>query len=279
MVRAQIREAEARNAGSNLETADRAHALRHRALVVLLPPLMALVERRRLAGTLLYSKCAPHEVEWARQYHPNAAASGCAASETAPDARFIGYEVYLRVVHLGLFWLHLSRNPAKVAPPTAAQTQQILSCAGNALDLMSAPWLKNITCYNYEAAFVAEVHRITRSDEAHISHEHRDALTAAFDRLVDIGMLENRDTAEAVHRMRHETQQLKAKAKAENEAPERQSCAHCGARELHVAHFKRCSACKGPRFCSKDCQLANWPQHKAACKAARKAAAGAAADA
>ena len=28
MVRAQIREAEARNAGSNLETADRAHALR-----------------------------------------------------------------------------------------------------------------------------------------------------------------------------------------------------------------------------------------------------------
>ena len=73
--------------------------------------------------------------------------------------------------------------------------------------------------------------------------------------------------------------QAKAKALADNEAIGLRSCAHCSAREVHVAQFKRCGACRGIVFCSKDCQLANWPAHKAACKAARKAAAGAAAGA
>ena len=58
-------------------------------------------------------------------------------------------------------------------------------------------------------------------------------------------------------------------------APERlRSCAlaSCGALEAHVRHFSRCSACKTVVYCSKTCQLADWPAHKKACKAARKAA-------
>jgi hypothetical protein len=49
--------------------------------------------------------------------------------------------------------------------------------------------------------------------------------------------------------------------------------ASCGAKEAHVDHFKRCSACKTVVYCCKEHQLEHWPAHKAACKAARKAAA------
>jgi len=48
--------------------------------------------------------------------------------------------------------------------------------------------------------------------------------------------------------------------------------ATCGAKEAHVSHFSRCAACKTVVYCSKECQLADWPAHRKACKAARKAA-------
>ena len=48
--------------------------------------------------------------------------------------------------------------------------------------------------------------------------------------------------------------------------------ASCGAKEAHVSHFSRCAACKGVVYCCREHQVADWPQHKAACKAVRKAA-------
>jgi hypothetical protein len=162
--------------------------------------------------------------------------------------------------------------------PTAAHIQQIFSCAETAVDLMSAPRLEKNASFNYEAALLEEV-RDTLRDEAHITREHRDVLAAALGRLLRSGMIEERGMEGTLQDTQRKWQQLKAKVQAEKEAPGLQSCAHCGAREVHVAQFKRCAACKGVVFCGKDCQLANWPQHKAACKAARKAAAGAAAGA
>jgi zinc finger MYND domain-containing protein 10 len=29
--------------------------------------------------------------------------------------------------------------------------------------------------------------------------------------------------------------------------------------------FKRCSKCKGVWYCSRDCQVGHWPEHKAKC--------------
>jgi hypothetical protein len=47
----------------------------------------------------------------------------------------------------------------------------------------------------------------------------------------------------------------------------------CGAQEVHASQFKRCSACSGVIYCCKEHQvLQDWPAHKAACRAARKAA-------
>ena len=274
--RAQIREAEVLLALAISETFERAHALRLRALVELLPPLLALLERRRLAGTLLYGKCAPHEVDWHRQFTASAGTGDAGLS--ALYSQFVGYEAYLRTARLALVWVYRSRERSMVAPPSAAQAQQIFSYAETALDLMSATRLiEKIASFPCEATLLLEVHQTLSLDNVHLSVEHRNLLEIALARLKSSGVLEERGMDGAMQGIVRESQLLQAKAQAEKEAPERQSCAHCGAREVHVAQFKRCSACKGPRFCSKDCQLANWQAHKADCKAARKAAAGAAA--
>ena len=51
----------------------------------------------------------------------------------------------------------------------------------------------------------------------------------------------------------------------------------CAAREAPFSHFPKCSACKTVVYCCKEHQVADWPAHKAVCKAARKAGDGKAA--
>ncbi|KAF9031842.1 hypothetical protein BDZ89DRAFT_1063730 [Hymenopellis radicata] len=43
-------------------------------------------------------------------------------------------------------------------------------------------------------------------------------------------------------------------------------CGNCGKRD---AKMKKCSVCKGATYCDKACQTADWPNHKAACRASR----------
>mmetsp|Transcript_14690 Transcript_14690/g.24909 ORF Transcript_14690/g.24909 Transcript_14690/m.24909 type:complete len:155 (+) Transcript_14690:3-467(+) len=49
-------------------------------------------------------------------------------------------------------------------------------------------------------------------------------------------------------------------------------CDACGTQESISGIFKKCSGCRGASYCSVNCQTSAWPAHKAACKAARKAA-------
>ncbi|KAL4419738.1 hypothetical protein ABPG75_006836 [Micractinium tetrahymenae] len=46
-------------------------------------------------------------------------------------------------------------------------------------------------------------------------------------------------------------------------------CAECGTSQ---GKLLRCSGCKQLWFCSRECQVANWASHKAACRAAQRAA-------
>ena len=46
--------------------------------------------------------------------------------------------------------------------------------------------------------------------------------------------------------------------------------ASCAAREAHEAQFKKCAACLTVCYCCREHQVADWPAHKVACKAARK---------
>jgi hypothetical protein len=64
-------------------------------------------------------------------------------------------------------------------------------------------------------------------------------------------------------------------AAAEGAAHGLHTCAlaGCTANKAHVSQFKKCGACRTVAYCCKEHQVADWPAHKAACKAARKAAA------
>jgi hypothetical protein len=42
------------------------------------------------------------------------------------------------------------------------------------------------------------------------------------------------------------------------------------AAQANMSRLGKCSGCEGVSYCSKDCQRADWPRHKAVCKAARK---------
>lgn len=41
-------------------------------------------------------------------------------------------------------------------------------------------------------------------------------------------------------------------------------CAKCS--KQSERHFKKCAGCRQKRYCSPECQLADWPQHKSDCK-------------
>ena len=243
----------------------------------LLPPVLALLERRRLADTLLPGKCALHEVEWMRRLY---AAAGATAEMSTSVNKFVGYESYLKAAQLEI---NAARYPAVFALLTAAQKQKIFSCSETAVNLMTASSTYEFMAFNYEALLLDVVRCIVeRNGELghfDVSGMHYDALAAALGRLEASGVIEEREMVGVLQRIDRDVKHLKAKAKSDVEARGLLACAHCGAREVHVAQFKRCSACKSVVFCCKDCQLANWPSHKAACKAARKAAAGAAAGA
>ena len=50
----------------------------------------------------------------------------------------------------------------------------------------------------------------------------------------------------------------------------RVKCSFCGKVERPDGkdRFDRCGKCKCTKYCSRDCQRAHWPHHKAACRAA-----------
>ena len=50
----------------------------------------------------------------------------------------------------------------------------------------------------------------------------------------------------------------------------------CAVREEYTGQFKKCGSCLTPAYCSKACQTAHWPAHKADCKRCAKASAAAA---
>ena len=56
-------------------------------------------------------------------------------------------------------------------------------------------------------------------------------------------------------------------------------CAACGAAEAPDRRLKKCAGCRIELYCSAECQTQRWPQHKAACKVFRQAAAAAAVEA
>ena len=110
----------------------------------------------------------------------------------------------------------------------------------------------------------------------------------AWQRLQRSGIIEKRGliNERIFHEMRTDQEERNDRISSALSAPGLRSCTlpSCGAREAHPQHFKSCASCRTVVYCCREHQVADWPAHKAACKAARKTAAadkgaGAASDA
>jgi hypothetical protein len=108
----------------------------------------------------------------------------------------------------------------------------------------------------------------------HFKQRMAKRIVAAWRRLQSSGVLQRRDILQGVSVVVAQNTLQNATAAATAAARGLHFCAlhTCGAQEVHASQFKRCSACSGVVYCCKEHQVQDWPAHKAACRATRKAA-------
>ena len=261
-----------------VDPADVDDALRE-ACLRLLPSVMAVLERRKAAGTLLPGSCRPVEerFQMAVKRH-DLEVEGISQAEAARAAPvlvpYFGVETFIRVAASVAFMLHNTGVFKRAFSLSGEQKQAAyLFMIVSALDLMTRPrdyngWLVG------EPDFVRRVRLLipTMSD---IEGPETKKLRAAWRRLLRSGVLRARGIEEGIDRMLQLETRTRAAADAEVAAGRLQQCAlaGCAALEAHASHFKRCGACRTVCYCCREHQVEDWPSHKAACKAARKAAA------
>ena len=143
---------------------------------------------------------------------------------------------------------------------------------------MQQPRCNDDLATDREATFTAALHRAVALAGGNGLHFHLvQLLGAAQQQLWRSGVLQARRIEERFQVIATRQQALSASLHTSLNAPGLRTCAMpgCGAREAHPAHFKSCAACRAVVNCCREHQVAGWPAHKKACKAARKAAAAA----
>jgi len=247
--------------------------------VALYSAAVAALERRRVAGTLLEGKLSAAEEAWyAAQMREDSKMSAVDAAAWAPLA---GYELFLLVAY-SVVALLLNASLLSVEC-SAAQFEAFAQHVVHAADLMHLPRSHGTTYMGAEVDFTERLSVVMALD---LGARGLDAslvqlLTDARLRLQQSGVLETRGITDEIQRDEqintNRDEQHAVAVRAAMAAHGLRSCAlpGCGAKEAHLRHYKRCSACQAVVYCSKEHQLEDWPAHKAACKAARKAKAAA----
>ena len=265
------------------DTADARVISAYRAnIVALLSTVVAALERRRLAGTLLEGKCTATEEAWyAAEW---IVADGWSATATATWAKLFGYTTFIRTADLisGLFVNAFFFAGECSASQFQSFAQHVVHCT----DLMQQPRSYNTTAIVSETSFVKEFPIILADDSSGVTHVQRrgldprlaQLLKGAWQRLQRSGVLEARGVFDEHRRLCQSTHadQHSAAVRDAMSAPGLRSCAlaGCGAKEAHPQHFKSCAAYRTVVYCCREHQVEGWPAHKKACKAASKAAGG-----
>jgi len=266
------------HATSPTALADADDALRE-ACLLLLPSVMAVLDRRKAAGTLLPGSCRPVEEAFQK-----AAArlelelQGCtqadAAESAAALAPYVGLETYFCVAANVAYMVNNTNKGALARAFVLSDEQKHTAYlfVADALDLMARPrdfdtWLAG------EPGLVRELRGLIPA----LSDMHKPALKklrAAWRRMLRSGVLRARGIDEGIDLSHERHLRISAALDAEVAAGLLQPCAleGCAASESHASQFKRCGACRTVCYCCKEHQVADWASHKAACKAARKVA-------
>ena len=240
---------------------------------------VAALERRRVAGTLMEGKCSAAEAEWsAREFQEQATATMPVLPPVMASirARMFGCECFFFaaayttgiLAHAGLF----------AAQCSSAQFQALAEHVVHAAELVQQPRSHGDVAIKCEADFVKAFRVAVGEAGAYGLDAHLvQLLSGAWHRLQVSGMLETRLIEECNVLLKPKQDACIAALQKSQAAPGLRCCAlpGCSAREAHPAHFKSCAACRAVVYCCREHQVAGWPGHKKACKAARKAAAAA----
>ena len=256
---------------------------------VLLSAVIATLERRRAAGTLVAGTCRrwPEE-EWYGKFVQHRELLNKRPPYTpkrqAMLAQFVGYDAYIYATAASLE--ALERQP-KASSPEAQALAVCAPFAVRGIDLLEQPRLKiwNDSSLASED-MLANIMQLFSETYGPVLAEFGDiqppesirpmmAVLSRWQRCVRSGMLQKRDLAAGAVYAAGVTSALHAASMARMAAATLKCCSlqSCATRELHPGHYKQCGACKTVVYCCREHQVADWPDHKAACKAARKAAA------
>jgi hypothetical protein len=247
---------------------------------------MASLQRRLDAGTLMPGACRPHEVAWraATTEHANALVASIpnAAPRMPPTAEalsawsaYVGYDAYMCTAAVAL-QLCAVGTVASYAQALNLQEATAVACGvfvASAFDMMQ---LRTEGASMPEAALVRNAQSYIEEEQclSAATCEWHARILAAWRRLQSSGVLQRRGILHGVSVVAaystHQTETAAATAVARG----LRFCAlpSCGAQEVHATQFKRCAACLSVVYCCKEHQVQGWPAHKAACRAARKAA-------
>jgi hypothetical protein len=245
-----------------------------------LVPCMETLTRRREAGALLPGSCRPAEVSWWRAYVLQNLLDSDRPADVAHAfanalAEAVGTETYF-------FAANLCHRMLAFVPEEPQLVFATFLASG--LDLLAAQPREPLVVHgalpvSFEFPLATTAQKFLQNEGLMRQQSPAAAklLNDAWRRVNLSGVLERRllgqasqplDPLKSVHAARKI-------AGAEAAARGLHTCAlaGCAATEVHVSQFKKCGACKTVAYCCKEHQVEAWPAHKAACKAARKAAA------
>ena len=267
-------------AGLRSEPMDQAFVLKAFALY---SASAATLRRRRDAGTLLQGMCRPDEMRWQRESLRAGLPITVSDAEMQAAALLVGYDGFLELTNSCIQLLCIALTCRVFTPGgDAERTWLAFTCdlCDDAVALMILPRELNRQGSIENTVFLKLK---TLKEELRTGLAHRFwhvRVDVALARLRQSGVLEERDLggAQFAHDLAYAQQCLARGVQERCEAAASgrlRACAlsSCGAKEAHPSHFSKCGACKAVAYCCREHQQADWPAHKAACKAARKPAA------
>ena len=239
------------------------------------------VERRIAAGTLMPGTCRAAEETWYqlvaahKSHYINKLDEQQCVTGRPQAAPYCGYVTLLKAAD---FVLHMLRC-VDVGAMHMAQ-EQLHTCmmlVTAAVEDFLKPRVDIYLSLSAEAGFAETMRRQVADPDLVLKYagEAGAQLLESWKRVEQSGELQRRRVDFFQEVDRHAQEMRLARTAAAAAAPGLRSChlPGCCAREAHPAHFKSCAACRGVVYCCREHQTEHWPSHRAACKAARKAAA------
>jgi hypothetical protein len=246
----------------------------HTQAVELLAVAVASLQRRHAADTLL-AGCHSYEVEWYTRTMENiVSADGGLPGSPTHHGRMVssfGHHTFLNAAATPT----LAVCTCPISPQVLRSFWRFIADAADAL-LAVRLSMGSVARQTAELALLRNVRNMLGQPRRTLQQDAVETprLLETWRRVEECGLLVEQqvDRIEAVRDQL--LQRLAAAEASAAAAPGLRRCGlpGCGARETHPDHFKTCAACRKVGYCSKEHQTEHWPDHKAPCKAARKAA-------